>query len=80
MSKGSDILVSDFSLTLVPEENITQLQEVCDLKSQLEAHERVYVSKMYAKYKSSRKMAEVMKVSHSKANYLINKYCRSAGD
>lgn len=80
ISQSSEIVASDLPSTLVVKGNTPQLHEVSDLNSQLEAHEKTYVLKMYTKYKSSRKMAEVMKVSHSKANYLINKYCRSAED
>jgi PAS domain S-box-containing protein len=80
ISQKPEIVVSDLPSTLVVKSNIPLCQEVSDLKSQLEAYEKAYVLEMYAKYKSSRKMAEVMKISHSKANYLINKYCRSAED
>ncbi len=78
ISQKSEIVVSDLPSLLITEWNHSSLQKAADLKSQLEEYERVYVSKMYAKYKSSRKMAEVMNISYTKANHLVNKYCRSA--
>lgn len=79
MSQRQEILVSDLNSALIPEE-MSQFQQASDLKSRFEEYERVYISKMYAKYKNSRNMGDALKVCHSTANCLINKYCRSADD
>ena len=60
--------------------NFENLKRINDgdqsLEERMETVERKIIEEVYQKYKSSYKIAEVLKISQSKAHRLINKYCR----
>lgn len=55
--------------------DFSQLEDM-GLKAMMDKAEEIIVNEYYKKYNSSYKLAEVLKISQSSANRLINKHCR----
>ncbi len=73
-SDDSDILCED--IPLIFESKDENFISDSKLQSKLENEERRIVEAAYREYRTTRKVAEHLKVSQSKASKLIRKYCK----
>lgn len=75
-SSKSTIEVSDFPSFFDKLESINENKKIDSFDLAVESLEKQLINEAYNKYKTTREVAKSLKLSQSKANRLINKYCK----
>ncbi len=77
ITSDSVIRMSDLPSQLIPEDHTITIQEENSLENILEETEKKMIIESYRIHKSSRKVAKDLGLSQTKANKLIQKYCKN---